>query len=126
MLFVIKYRGLNTTYSRIICGKSQPKTPQSDKIIFMKKSKSTKKNNKVNVLSQEIAIQTLTLASSALGLVAALAWNEAITEYINIYIKPHLAKGSGVISLFIYAIFITAITVLIAMQMARAKKKLGS
>jgi len=77
-------------------------------------------------LSQEIAIQTLTLFSSALGLVAALAWNEAITEYINIYIKPYLAKGSGVISLFIYAIFITAITVVVALQMAKVKKKLGS
>lgn len=80
----------------------------------------------VSKLSQEIAIQTLTLVSSSLGLVAALAWNEAITEYINIYIKPYLAKGSGVISLFIYAIFITAITVIVALQMARVKKRLGT
>ncbi|HSV95235.1 MAG TPA: DUF5654 family protein [Spirochaetia bacterium] len=83
------------------------------------------KKKPVSKLSQEIAIQTLTLVSSALGLVAALAWNEAITEYINIYIKPHLAKGSGVISLFIYAIFITAITVMVALQMAKIKKRLG-
>lgn len=81
---------------------------------------------KVSIISQEIAIQTLTLASSALGLVAALAWNEAITEYINIYIKPYLAKSSGVISLFIYAIFITIITVIVAMQMAKVKKRLDS
>lgn len=84
------------------------------------------KKKPVSKLSQEIAIQTLTLVSSALGLVAALAWNEAITEYINIYIKPYLAKGSGVISLFVYAIFITAITVMVALQMARVKKRLGS
>ncbi|HAI22302.1 TPA: hypothetical protein DCP77_00970 [Candidatus Collierbacteria bacterium] len=71
-------------------------------------------------------MQTLTLFSSALGLVAALAWNEAITEYINTYIKPYLAKGSGVISLFIYALLITAITVIVAMQMARVKKRLGT
>jgi hypothetical protein len=81
---------------------------------------------KVSKLSQEIAIQTLTLASSALGLVAALAWNQAITEYVNVYIKPYFAKGSGVISLFIYALFITAITVIVALQMARVKKRLGS
>ncbi|HOX96533.1 MAG TPA: DUF5654 family protein [Candidatus Woesebacteria bacterium] len=81
---------------------------------------------KVNKLSQEIAIQTLTLVSSALGLVAALAWNQAITEYVDVYIKPYFAKGSGVISLFIYAIFITAITVVVALQMARIKKGLGS
>ncbi|MFZ3068808.1 MAG: DUF5654 family protein [Microgenomates group bacterium] len=76
-------------------------------------------------LSQEVAIQTLTLLSSALGLVAALAWNEAITEYITIYIKPYLAKGSGVISLFVYAVLITVITVIVAMQMAKLKKRLG-
>ncbi|KKS32620.1 MAG: hypothetical protein UV37_C0002G0041 [Candidatus Collierbacteria bacterium GW2011_GWA1_42_60] len=87
--------------------------------------KSTKKKP-VSRLSQEVAIQTLTLFSSALGLVAALAWNEAITEYINTYIKPYLAKGSGVISLFIYALLITAITVIVAMQMARVKKRLGT
>jgi len=81
---------------------------------------------KVSKLSQEIAIQTLTLASSALGLVAALAWNEAIKEYIFIYVKPYLARGSGVVSLFIYAIFITVITIIVAMQMAKVKKKLGS
>ena len=86
--------------------------------------KSSKK--KVSKLSQEIAIQTLTLVSSALGLVAALAWNQAITEYVTVYIKPYFAKGSGVISLFIYAIFITAITVAVALQMARIKNRIGS
>lgn len=82
-------------------------------------------NNKhITKISQEIAIQTLTLVSSALGLVAALAWNQAITEYVNVYIKPYFAKGSGVISLFIYAVFITIITVLVALQMAKVKKRL--
>lgn len=81
---------------------------------------------KISKISQEIAIQTLTLASSALGLVAALAWNQAITEYVTVYIKPYFAKGSGVISLFIYAIIITAITVIVAMQMARVKERLGT
>jgi hypothetical protein len=85
----------------------------------------THAKKKVSKISQEIAIQTLTLASSALGLVAALAWNEAIKAYIDMYIKPYLAKGSGVISLFIYALFITAITVVVALQMARVKKRLG-
>ena len=86
----------------------------------------TTKKKQVSRLSQEVAIQTLTLASSALGLVAALAWNEAIKSYIDLYIKPHFAKGSGVISLFIYALFITAITVVVAIQMARITKRLGT
>jgi len=86
--------------------------------------KATKKE--LNKLSQEIAIQTLTLASSALGLVAALAWNQAITEYVDVYIKPYFAKGSGVISLFIYALVITTLTVVVALQMARIKKRIGT
>lgn len=86
----------------------------------------TKAKKKVSKISQEIAIQTLTLASSALGLVAALAWNEAIKAYIDMYIKPYLAKGSGVVSLFIYALFITAITVIVALQMAKVKERLGT
>ena len=86
----------------------------------------TKAKKKVSKISQEIAIQTLTLASSALGLVAALAWNEAIKAYIDMYIKPYLAKGSGVVSLFIYALFITAITVVVALQMAKVKERLGT
>ena len=79
---------------------------------------------KIRVVSQEIAVQTLTLATSAFGLVAALAWNEAIKEYVTVYIKPYFAKGSGVISLFIYAFIITIITVIITLQLARIQKKL--
>jgi len=86
----------------------------------------TQAKKKVSKISQEIAIQTLTLVSSALGLIAALAWNQAITEYVNVYIKPYFAKGSGVVSLFIYALFITAITVVVAMQMARVKERIGT
>ena len=81
---------------------------------------------KVKKLSQEITIQTLSLFSSALGLVAALAWNEAITEYVNVYIKPYFSKDSGVISLFIYALSITTITVIVAIQMAKIKEKISS
>jgi hypothetical protein len=78
---------------------------------------------KIKIVSQEIAVQTLTLATSAFGLVAALAWNEAIKEYVAEYIKPYFAKGSGVISLFIYAVFITIVTVIITLQLAKVEKK---
>lgn len=76
-------------------------------------------------LSQEIAIQTFTLISTVLGLVAALAWNQAITEFINVYIKPFFAKGSEVVSLFVYAVIITIITIVIALRMAKVKERLG-
>ncbi len=66
-----------------------------------------------------IAIQTLTLATSSLGLVAALAWNEAFKEYVDVYIKPHFNGGSAVISLFLYALSITVLTVIVTWQLNR-------
>lgn len=72
----------------------------------------------------KIAVQTLTLATSSLGLVAALAWNQAITEYVDVYIKPHFPVGSGALSLFVYAIFITIITVIVTYQLTKITKKI--
>lgn len=72
----------------------------------------------------KILAQTLTLATSSLGLVAALAWNEAITEYVNVYIKPYFSKGSGALSLFIYAITITIFAVFVSYQLTKISKKI--
>ncbi len=75
-------------------------------------------------IHQKVAAQTVTLITTSLGLVAALAWNEAITEYVNIYIKPRFATGSGVISLFVYALAITIFTVFITYQLTKISKKI--
>ncbi|OGD84057.1 hypothetical protein A2572_04020 [Candidatus Collierbacteria bacterium RIFOXYD1_FULL_40_9] len=75
-------------------------------------------------IHQKVAAQTFTLITTSLGLVAALAWNEAITEYVNIYIKPKFAAGSGVISLFIYALVITIVTVIVSYQLGKISKKI--
>ena len=53
--------------------------------------------------------QILTLATSGFGLIAALAWNNVVQEFVATDIKPYLPKGSGLISLSIYATIITAI-----------------
>ena len=74
-------------------------------------------------IHRQIASQTLTLIVSSLGLVAALAWNEAIKEYVNVYIKPYFEKGSGVVSLFLYALGITIITVITTIQLNRISAK---
>jgi len=84
------------------------------------KSKPTKKP-----ITQKVAAQTVTLITTSLGLVAALAWNEAITEYVNIYIKPRFATGSGVISLFVYALAITIFTVFVSYQLNKITKKIN-
>lgn len=77
-------------------------------------------------LHHAVATQVITLISTSFGLVAALAWNEAIKEYVAVFIKPYFAKGSGVISLFIYAIAITIIAVVITIQATRILEKINS
>lgn len=71
----------------------------------------------------EIVTQMIALSSSAFGLVAALAWNSVIQEFVNTYIKPLVGSNSGIISLLIYAILITALAVFATLQLTRLKEK---
>ena len=68
--------------------------------------------------------QMLALAASGFGLVAALAWNNVIQEFVATRIKPYLPSGSGLLSLFIYAIIITVIAVTITYQLTKLIDKL--
>lgn len=67
----------------------------------------------------------ISLSTAAFGLIAALAWNAAITELFKIVLKP----GAGVVSLFIYAIVVTLIAVVVTNALgrlaARADKSVG-
>lgn len=67
---------------------------------------------------QELIEQMLTLATSSFGLVAALAWNETIQEFVKTFLEPRI-PGSGLLSRLIYAILITALAVLITYQLSR-------
>jgi len=69
--------------------------------------------------------QMLTLATSGFGLVAALAWNELIRTFINDYIRTRISVGSAMISLTIYAIFVTIFAVIIILQLSRLVERLG-
>ena len=69
--------------------------------------------------------QMLTLATSGFGLVAALAWNELIRTFINDYIRTRISVGSAMISLTIYAIFVTIFAVVIILQLSRLVERLG-
>ena len=75
-------------------------------------------------LHKEIAKQMLTLATSGLGLVAALAWNSLIQEIVNNYIKKYLPGNAGLISLIIYALVISLIAVFITVQLSSLVDKL--
>lgn len=68
--------------------------------------------------------QMVSLATSGFGLVAALAWNEFVKETINTFVKPYLPEGSKVISLFLYAIIVTALAVLVTLQLTKLQQSL--
>ena len=72
----------------------------------------------------EFVRQMLTLATAGFGLVAALAWNSLIQEFVNTYIKKWLPGSSGIISLLIYAIIVTFLAVFITYQLSKLLKRL--
>ncbi len=73
--------------------------------------------NRTRVLLQTM----ITLASASLGLVAALAWNEAIKALI----RKVLGEDDSLAGLFIYAILATAIAVVVLLILGRAAARVG-
>ena len=63
----------------------------------------------------------IALSSAALGLVAALAWNDAIKETINRF----LGGDDSLSSRYIYAIFATIIAVVVVLVLSRLAAKVG-
>ncbi|MCU1287903.1 MAG: hypothetical protein JWN60_132 [Acidobacteria bacterium] len=63
----------------------------------------------------------IALASAAFGLVAALAWNDAIKETIKLL----MADDESLASKYVYAILATAIAVVIVLVLARFAARVG-
>jgi hypothetical protein len=63
----------------------------------------------------------ITLASASLGLVAALAWNEAIKATI----KKVLGEGESLAALYTYAILATIIAVVVVSLLGKAAARIG-
>ena len=72
---------------------------------------------------RQFADSALKLMTSGFGLVSALAWNELIKEAVKIYIKPYFGESSGLISLLIYAVLVTALAVFITYQLSKIAGK---
>jgi len=85
----------------------------------------SKSIKEVNKLQYEIIQKISDLALAGFGLVAALAWNEAIKSLFD-KIFP---QSGGIIAKFIYAIVVTVIIVFITMRIGKilnlANKKLA-
>ena len=63
----------------------------------------------------------ISLASAAFGVVAALAWNAAITALF----KQIFGPATGIVGLFVYAIVVTIIAVIVMVNLAHAAEKTG-
>ena len=69
-----------------------------------------------------VVLQTMiTLAAASLGLVAALAWNEAIKALS----RKVLGEDDSLAGLFIYAILATAIAVVVLLILGNAAARVG-
>ena len=79
------------------------------------------KSNKVIIsrLSREYFKTVSTMMISAMGLVAALAWNDLIKRVIDHYISP----GSSVLSQLIYVVIITTLLVLVTMELGKVSQR---
>jgi formate/nitrite transporter FocA (FNT family) len=73
----------------------------------------------VKEVKKEFKKTTLTLILGGFGMVAALAWNEAIKSLFDTL----LPKSSALIGKFFYAIVITIIVVLISSQLKKLSEE---
>jgi hypothetical protein len=71
--------------------------------------------------SRAIVQPMITLSSAALGLVCALAWNEAIKAAM----KSVLGEDDGLAGLFTYAVLATLMAVIVLLVLARIVAKIG-
>jgi hypothetical protein len=72
------------------------------------------------VSNRSVYLQTMiSLASAAFGVVAALAWNSAITALV----KEVFGTGGQIISLFLYAIIITVIAVIVMVNLGKVAER---
>jgi Flp pilus assembly pilin Flp len=70
----------------------------------------------------KVVLQSMiALASAALGLVAALAWNDAIKETI----KQFLGSDDSLASKYTYAVLATILAVVVVVVLTRIAAKIG-
>lgn len=70
-------------------------------------------------VKNQVLTTVATLMTTAFGLIAALAWNDAIKAIIIAYV----GKGSDITGLLIYAVLITIIAVVATILIGRAIAK---
>ncbi|MEW5805550.1 MAG: DUF5654 family protein [Patescibacteria group bacterium] len=77
-------------------------------------------DKKTKQVSQELKKKTLGYILAGLGLVVGLAWNEAIKTLIE-HLFP--APQNSILGKFVYAVFITALLVVVGGYLLKEEKK---
>ncbi len=75
-------------------------------------------------LHLEIAKQMVALSTAGFGLVAALAWNSLIQEFMNTYVKRWIPGDGKIISLLIYALIVTILAVTVTLQLSKIVRRI--
>ena len=78
---------------------------------------------KVGRFSKEFVATLLAVVSTALGVVVALAWNEALSALFRHLFKT---EGSRVVGLLIYAASITAVAVVVIVSLGKLAHRLDA
>ncbi len=78
-----------------------------------------KLKNEKDKIKREVKKQVLTYVTAAFGLIAGLAWNEAIKGLID-YLFP---VSNSLLAKFIYAIAMTFVVVIISLYLVRLLRK---
>jgi hypothetical protein len=94
----------------------------------MKKNKS-KIQNTLQILNpledaKDSVSTTVKLVISALTLVSALAWNEAIKGVFELLKENEIFKSTGFLAPFLYAIIVTVLTILVINRIQKIEKKI--
>jgi uncharacterized BrkB/YihY/UPF0761 family membrane protein len=79
---------------------------------------------KTSRFSREAIATMISLATAAFGLVAALAWNTAITTAFNDWLKNN--DKAKISALFIYAVIVTLIGVTVIVLLGRLATRINA
>ena len=85
----------------------------------LNKIKNIKALKEIKETKREFKEKTITLILGGFGLVAALAWNEAIKSLFETFFK----KSNAIIGKFLYAIIVTTIVVIVSMRLRKIAEK---
>jgi len=75
-------------------------------------------SKRVKGLTREVSAQILNLATSSLGLVAALAWNDAVQSIF----KEYFPTSSGVVAKIIYALVVSVLIVIVTVNLTKLSR----